>query len=96
LKQNYSYGKVKNMPRKKLTPLHLHKQIKMVLKNFTYEEVRAGLEDFSPEEWWDIRDKLQTRLPEMNLEQLSLYDFKQLTYRMYGVVPEYDILETVH
>ena len=68
----------------------------MVLKNFTYEEVRAGLEDFSPEEWWDIRDKLQTRLPEMNLEQLSLYDFKQLTYRMYGVVPEYDILETVH
>jgi hypothetical protein len=32
----------------------------------------------------------------MNLDKLSLYEFKQITYRMYGVVPEYDYLETVH
>ena len=86
------------MPRKKkiLTPIHLHKQIKMVLKDFTYEEVRSGLENFSPEEWWDVREKLRERLPDMNFDKLDLYDFKQLTYRMYGVEPEWDILQTVH
>jgi len=86
------------MPRKKkvLTPTQLHKQIKMVIKDFTYEEVRSGLENFSPEEWWDVREKLREILPDMNFDKLDLYDFKQLTYRMYGVEPEWDILQTVH
>jgi hypothetical protein len=33
--------------KKKRTPFYLDKQIKMVLKNFTYDEVRSGLESFS-------------------------------------------------
>ena len=86
------------MPRKKkvLTPTQLHKQIKMVIKDFTYEEVRSGLENFSPEEWWDVREQLRQKLPEMNFDKLDLYDFKQLTYRMYGVEPEWDVIQTVH
>ena len=46
------------MPRKKkiLTPTQLHKQIKMVIKDYTYDEVRSGLENFSPEEWWDVEN----------------------------------------
>lgn len=82
--------------KKKLTPFYLDKQIKMVLKNFTYEEVRSGLESFSFEEWWDVKESLHKKIPSMNLDKLSLYEFKQITYRMYGVVPEYDYLETVH
>jgi len=86
------------MPRKKkiLTPTQLHKQIKMVIKDYTYDEVRSGLENFSPEEWWDVREQLRQRLPEMNFDKLDLYDFKQLTYRMYGVEPEWDVIQTVH
>ena len=86
------------MPKKKkvLTPTQLHKQIKMVIKDYTYDEVRSGLENFSPEEWWDVREKLRERLPDMNFDKLDLYDFKQLTYRMYGVVPEWDVIQTVH
>ena len=86
------------MPRKKkvLTPTQLHKQIKMVIKDYTYEEVRSGLENFSPEEWWDVREQLRQRLPDMNFDKLDLYDFKQLTYRMYGVEPEWDVIQTVH
>ena len=86
------------MPRKKkiLTPTQLHKQIKMVIKDYTYEEVRSGLENFSPEEWWDVSEKLRERLPDMNFDKLDLYDFKQLTYRMYGVEPEWDVIQTVH
>ena len=86
------------MPRKKkiLTPTQLHKQIKMVIKDYTYDEVRSGLENFSPEEWWDVREQLRKKLPEMNFDKLDLYDFKQLTYRMYGVEPEWDVIQTVH
>ena len=86
------------MPRKKkiLTPTQLHKQIKMVIKDYTYDEVRSGLENFSPEEWWDVREQLRQKLPEMSFDKLDLYDFKQLTYRMYGVVPEWDVIQTVH
>jgi hypothetical protein len=86
------------MPRKKkiLTPTQLHKQIKMVIKDYTYDEVRSGLENFSPEEWWDVREQLRQKLPEMNFDKLDLYDFKQLTYRMYGVEPEWDVIQTVH
>ena len=86
------------MPRKKkiLTPTQLHKQIKMVIKDYTYDEVRSGLENFSPEEWWDVREQLRQRLPDMNFDKLDLYDFKQLTYRMYGVEPEWDVIQTVH
>jgi hypothetical protein len=82
--------------KKKFTPLYLDKQIKMVLKNFTYDEVRSGLESFSFEEWWDVKESLHKKIPLMNLDKLSLYDFKQVTYRLYGVVPEYDYLEKVH
>ena len=82
--------------KKKFTPLYLDKQIKMVLKNFTYDEVRSGLESFSFEEWWDVKESLHKKIPLMNLDKLSLYDFKQVTYRLYGVVQEYDYLETVH
>ena len=82
--------------KKKLTPMQLHKQVKMVIKDFTYEEVRSGLENFSPEEWWDVREQLRQKLPEMNFDKLDLYDFKQLTYRMYGVEPEWDVIQTVH
>ena len=32
----------------------------------------------------------------MNFDKLDLYDFKQLTYRMYGVEPEWDVIQTVH
>ena len=86
------------MLRKKkiLTPTQLHKQIKMVIKDYTYDEVRSGLENFSPEEWWDVREQLRQKLPEMNFDKLDLYDFKQLTYRMYGVEPEWDVIQTVH
>ena len=86
------------MPKKKkvLTPTQLHKQIKMVIKDYTYDEVRSGLENFSPEEWWDVREQLRQKLPEMNFYKLDLYDFKQLTYRMYGVEPEWDVIQTVH
>ena len=86
------------MTRKKkiLTPTQLHKQIKMVIKDYTYDEVRSGLENFSPEEWWDVREQLRQRLPDMNFDKLDLYDFKQLTYRMYGVEPEWDVIQTVH
>ena len=86
------------MPRKKkiLTPTQLHKQIKMVIKDYTYDEVRSGLENFSPEEWWDVREQLRQKLPDMNFDKLDLYDFKQLTYRMYGVEPEWDVIQTVH
>ena len=86
------------MTRKKkiLTPTQLHKQIKMVIKDYTYDEVRSGLENFSPEEWWDVREQLRQKLPEMNFDKLDLYDFKQLTYRMYGVEPEWDVIQTVH
>jgi hypothetical protein len=86
------------MPRKKkiLTPTQLHKQIKMVIKDYTYDEVRSGLENFSPEEWWDVREQLRQKLPQMNFDKLDLYDFKQLTYRMYGVEPEWDVIQTVH
>ena len=82
--------------KKKFTPLYLDKQIKMVLKYFTYDEVRSGLESFSFEEWWDVKESLHKKIPLMNLDKLSLYDFKQVTCRLYGVEPDYDYLETVH
>ena len=43
-----------------------------------------------------VREKLRERLPDMNFDKLDLYDFKQLTYRMYGVEPEGDVIQTVH
>jgi hypothetical protein len=49
--------------KKKFTPLYLDKQIKMVLKNFTYDEVRSGLESFSFEEWWDVKESLHKKIP---------------------------------
>jgi hypothetical protein len=62
--------------KKKFTPLYLDKQIKMVLKNFTYDEVRSGLESFSFEEWWDVKESLHKKIPSMNLDKLSLYEFQ--------------------